>query len=163
MKPTSTRGKRDALSHPSLTAEDALDDLRNSAYEEVRKLAQESDRDAVRTLVELMENRKIAPAVRRQCARDLLEIAHGKSADAAAAAAAAQAGGGLTINILKLSGGDEPATPGSIEAEVIDTVQQAVKDLPVGKVPAEDPAGGDGRTVGGTPAPAGRTPDWSPS
>lgn len=157
MKPTTTRGTRDALTHPALLDETALDTLRDNEFEVVRKLASEHNRDAVDTLVELMKGRKTPATVKRACARDIIEIAHGRIGSPAQATQTG--GGGLKIIINNLSGGTSEAREmKTVEAEYVKTVEAVVKDMKrASKVPAlEEPAVAVGGSAGS------RKPDWRP-
>lgn len=179
MKATSTRGKRDAKLHPSLVpameaTTAAVDSLRDNRFEEVRKLAQEHDRDALATLVDLMENRKTSPSVRRQCARDILEISLGAKIGAASPleAAAAAGGGGLVINILNLTDGEKPEKSEErvIEAELATRTEDVLERLDANRAPnltnpARDQGAANASGLPSSPAPAApaSSPDWAPS
>jgi len=128
MKPTTTRGTRDALIHPALLDETALDNLRDNEFEVVRKLAGEHNRDAIDTLVTLMMGRKTPATVKRACARDLIEIAHGRIGGPGQAVQGG--GGGLKIIINNLSGGTSDVREmKAVEVEYVKNVAAIVEDL----------------------------------
>lgn len=115
------KGRRQALTHPTLlaAAESEIAEIQESHVEKIRELARTFDSEAVELLVKIMRGRVsyvaatgkrsgVPPGVRRQAARDLLELGYSTSGVIEnPLTAAAKSSGGLTIQILNLSEGKQ--------------------------------------------------------
>ena len=86
---------------------------------ELAQLAQAHTDDAIGTLVEVMRNLDASPNSRVSAATRILEFAHGRAAQTVKQESS---GGGLTINILRL-------TDGETQREVLDAVEVAKEML----------------------------------
>jgi hypothetical protein len=167
MKPTSTRGKRDALVHPSLSGT-AIEALHDNAVEEVRQLAREHERDALDTIIDIMDNKKTSPSVRRACARDVLELALDRKIGAPNPMTAAANSSGLTINILNLTDGSTPETKDFIKtkdiaAEIIAGADEAIRGFAEEpRAPQAHPPQAPEQEVAAPPRAAASVPDWKP-
>lgn len=84
--------------------ENALEILDEAHEADIRDLAKKHGPKAVNTLASLMRNRRTPPSVKRQCARDLIEIGHGRVGQKDAGEASTS---GLVINIVSLSDADK--------------------------------------------------------
>lgn len=91
---------------------------------ELARLAQAHTDDAIGTLVEVMGNPDAPANSRVSAATRILEFAHGRAAQTVKQESS---GGGLTINILRL-------TDGETHREVLDAVEVA-KEMLEGDIP----------------------------
>jgi hypothetical protein len=108
---------------------DLFEAYADASMEEVRDLCRQHTKDAVATLVRLMNAPRTPPGVKRACAKDILDQGWGRPD---ARGDGASLGSGIVINVIKLSGRVEKITHNSHEMETIAEAREIAKAIALG-------------------------------